>query len=893
MKPLPLNRTVRQHPERGHPQMRWRRGCAVGLLALVGFLLSAGPAARPAAAAGGVSDTLNYGGHKLTYTVTGVTAGPDDTPAHRAGTVTGNTVTVSGSASFTIDKSGVTNLVMSASLSVTGGASKSASWPPSGVDGRISGQTVNFPFSLEVTIPPAPSPEVGEFPTAAPSPGASPEPYATVSFSVSSKNCNDDGVCGGPGADGNFQVFLGSQSASGGGNTPGLGGVGTVPGPANSTQGLVGMLAPGLLGLLGGALFGGLGGGTTAPVVPGGPVGSGGQAPVSDAATRAARDELTRLWNRANATKNPALGDAVTRAFAQAFDANGDLIPEKWAALRAEIRDAVTYKPSVLDRYYGLPDAIRAPGDALKAGVWTIGDTAGAIGEGAVNLVRGVGSGIYSAGKGLVQIGDAIAHPKMFAKGLDDTVRSFVTENTGAEGKEFTQALRDGRYLDALDADLRGTAKLFGAAASKTGSKVWGVARDLLPVDEVESFFDPNASLDERLWAVPAAASKIAGLLAGTETGAKPVPGISPNTTLIPSAAPGFAAGEAAEAAGAEAASTSGAASEAAAQRQAAALATQKAEQLGADALGGRPAPTNLAQCQQILAENPELRNAVDDAIRSDGGSGSLHGLRQNGAMSADTNALITARKIQLQDQAMNAAGKRIAEEETAARIANGEPPPRRIITAESTEGNRASATGANTRTDLDRTQLGLEHVTHDRAEQILDEECAKLGFDRPAIDANVYTPPPGQLSDAAGAAPNSDAWIQRSLQRTSGKSGYHPINVSSDGTITVGDHVGGSAGSEALPMDQQFGPPVKLTPAEQAASVAHQMDGLNQAVAQNNVSGGVKFAARAIKDGAGFDGPTDAIMRAASTKDPAAQMAILKEAGIDSVADLQARLRP
>jgi hypothetical protein len=872
----------------GGVQMRWRRGGAVGLLLLVGLLLSAGPAASPAAAGGGVSDTVKYGDHTLTYTVTGVRTGSGDTQAHRSGTVTSTTVSVSGSASFTIDKSGVTNLSMSASLSVTGGASKLASWPPKGVNGRVSGQTVNFPFNLQVTIPPAPSFDEDDFPGAEPIPGGSPAPYATVSFDLSSKNCNDDGVCGGPEVDGTFLVFLGGQT----GNTPGLGGVGNLPGPADGTQGLIGMLGPGFIGLLGGVLFGGLGGGTTAPVGPGGPVGTGGRAPTGDAAARAARSELTRLLNRAGVLKNQAMADAVNRAQAGAFDANGNLIPERWAALRQEIRNVAGAKTSLLDAYYNLPDEIRAPGDALSAGASTIGDTVGAVGDGAVNLIKGVGSGIYSAGHGLMQIGDAIAHPRMFARGLDDMAREFVTQNTGPEGKEFTQALRDGRFFDALGADLRATTKLLGAGASEAGSKVWGVARDLLPVDEVESFFDPNASAEERLWAVPAAASKIAGLLVGTEVGSAPVPGVSPNTTLIPSAAPGFAAGEAAEAAGAEAASTSGAAAEAAEQRQATALATQKAEQLGADALGAKPAPTNLRECQQILAQNPELRNAVDDAIRADGGSGSLHGLRQDGAMSSDMNNLITARKIELQEQAMNAAGKRIAEEETAARIANGEPPPRRIMTAESTEGNRTSATGANTRTDLDRTQLGLEHVTHERAEQILNEECAKLGFDRPTIDANVYTPAPGQLSDAAGAAPNSDAWIQRSLQRTSGRSGYHPVNVSSDGKITIGDHVGGSAGSEALPMDQRFNAPVQLSPTERAASVAHQLDGLDQAASANNVSGGVKFAARAIKDGAGFDGPTDAVMRAAMTKDPAAQMAILKEAGIGSVADLRARLQ-
>ena len=882
-----------------------RRWCGAGLLLSAIWLLAAGPTgmASPAAAAGGVSDTISYGGHTLTYTVTGVTAGPNDKPAHRSGTVTGKTVNVSGSATFTIE-GGVTNLVMAATLSVSGGESKSAAWPPKGVNGRISNQTVNFPFNLEVTIPPAPSPEVGQFPTAAPSPGASPEPYATVSFAVGSKNCNDDGVCAGPGADGTFQVFLGGSGGANG-STPGLGGVGTVPGPANGLQGLIGMLGPGLLGLLGAALFGGLGDGATGPIVPGGPVGAGGQGgrarggsggrtpgggDPAETATRAARDELTRLWNRANVTKNRALSDAVTRAISEAFDANGDLIPEKWAALRQEIRSSAGYDRTVLDRLYALPDEVRAPMDALKAGVTTIGETAGKAADGAVIFVKGVGSGISAAGHGLMQIGDAIAHLTMFGKGLDETMRNVVKEAADAEGKEFTQALRDGRYLDALSAQIRGTGKIGASLAGTAGSRAWGFAREMLPVDEFESFFDPNASFDERLWAVPAAFSKMAGLLAGTETGLKPVPGISPNTTFIPSAAPGWAAEQAARAAAEEAAATSGAAAEAATQRQTVAQATHKVEQLGADALGGNSAPTNLRQAQELLNKNPELRDAIDDAIRADDGTGTLHGLRQDGAMSGDTNNLITARKMELQEQAMNAAGKRIAEEEAAARIANGEPPPPRIITAESTEGNRTSATGANTRTDLDRTQLGLEHVTHDRAEQILNEECANLGFERGALDANIYTPPPGQLADLAGAAPTSEAWIQRSLQRTGGRSGYHPVHVTSDGRIIAGDHVGGSAGTEALPMDERFGAPVELTPAQRAESVAHQLQALDNA---DRVSSAVKAAARAIKDGAGFDGPTDAIMQAAMNKDPAAQMAILNEAGIGSVSDLQARFRP
>jgi hypothetical protein len=728
---------------------------------------------------------------------------------------------------------------------------------------------------------------------------------------------------------------------------PGLGGVGSVPGPADLTQGVLGMVGPGVLGVLGGLLAGLAGGGPAAPApgstpgqgpTPGGtepggkepggkepggkepggkepvgkeapkPAGSPPTSPTStapvagDSAAQAVRGKLDWLSNNTTTQKNPAMVDAIVRAQAEAFDKNGNLIPEKWAAFRQEIRD-VGSKTSWLDTYYKLPDFVQRQVYGVEAGVNTLGQFVGEVGGAGVTIVKGVGSGIASAVHGAGQIVDTILDKdkrQMFAKGLDANIKQFVAGSAGAETKESTQALKDGRYLDALGASARGTAKVAGALVWSAGGKVAGAIRDAMPVDEIKSLADPNASTEEKLWAVPAAAVKIAGMLLGTEAGVKPVPGISRNTTFIPSAAPGYAAGQAARAAATEAgAATTSAARAAAEGRQAAAAAAQKVEQTAADVLGGKPAPTNLREGQRLLDQNPELREAIDDAIRADNGSGNIHRLRQVGALSKDAQNLQTARSMQLQDQAANNAGKRIAAEETAGRLANGEPPPRRIITAESTEGNRNFASGANTRTDLDRTHLGLQHVSSDRAKDILNEEIGNLrsgsgqGFTRKAIDTNVYTPPPGRLSDAAGAAPNSDAWLQRSLQRTSGKSGYHPVYVARDGTVTVGDHVGGAAGGEALPMNQQFNSPVQLSAAERAESVAHQLEGLDKAVVSGpsgDVSGGVKFAARAIKDGARFDGPTDAVMRAAMTKDPAEQMAILNEAGIKSVADLRAR---
>jgi hypothetical protein len=134
-------------------------------------------------------------------------------------------------------------------------------------------------------------------------------------------------------------------------------------------------------------------------------------------------------------------------------------------------------------------------------------------------------------------------------------------------------------------------------------------------------------------------------------------------------------------------------------------------------------------------------------------------------------------------------------------------------------------------------------------------------------------------------------AWLRRNLGQANSNSGYVPTYVSKNGTVTVGPHVGGAPGTEALPMEERFGAPRQLTPDEMKLSAADQILKLD-GVAPKNISDGVKYAARAIKCGTGFDGPTDAIMRAAMIKDPAQQAAILKEAGINSVAELRARLR-
>ncbi|MCU0272231.1 MAG: hypothetical protein MUE34_03270 [Acidimicrobiales bacterium] len=206
---------------------RWRR-LTVGGFATISVAAFAAAALTAEDAEAGprtvvvmdLTESYEGEGHSLTYSVSGVELDPaTDAPYHHTGTVVGDRVTLSGSATYTIPEGMVTNLGMSASLSVSGGESLSESWPPPGTDGRVGGTTITFPFELTVEIPPPPPTTTSPYgpdpnTTEAATPTTAP-PYTSVFFSVSSLNCNDWGVCGGPRADGTFAVY---GTAGGGGD---------------------------------------------------------------------------------------------------------------------------------------------------------------------------------------------------------------------------------------------------------------------------------------------------------------------------------------------------------------------------------------------------------------------------------------------------------------------------------------------------------------------------------------------------------------------------------------------------------------------------------------------------------------------------------------------------
>jgi len=152
----------------------------------------------------------------------------------------------------------------------------------------------------------------------------------------------------------------------------------------------------------------------------------------------------------------------------------------------------------------------------------------------------------------------------------------------------------------------------------------------------------------------------------------------------------------------------------------------------------------------------------------------------------------------------------------------------------------------------------------------------------------NAYVAKPGTLMDTA--AQTQPGRLAR--EQPGGRQGQVRAvwtHVSSDGTITAGEHIGGGAGSDALPLGGRSERPY-LTADEMSSSAADQIPKLDKAVAANNVSDGVKYTARR-SSAARLQRAKGCAVPGAMTKDPALQVQILKEAGIGSVAELRGML--
>ena len=722
------------------------------------------------------------------------------------------------------------------------------------------------------------------------------------------------------------------------GVTPGLGGVGTVPGPADPLSGLVGMVAPALLGILGGLLLGGGSGnaggaggaGGEGPVGPGG-TGFGGSTPAGKEVgggegpklggpgadspvgggltTQGAISTLALAMNQAVDTKNAAMANAINNAQADLLDASGNVIPEKYAAAIKAIREASGTDPKQINPtdFY---DPNSSTDAAMKAGrdSW--------LGQ---KVIAGAGAVVGTASSvahNLALLADSAWNWKYFLKGAEVATRNAAPE----ESQAMDTALSDGKYIDALKAGAMKYGKGY-LAADNAVSKVREtlaveIAAGILPVDEFTTIMDPHVSWAKKFEAYQSAEVKVGLLLL-------PVVGEIRGAGVAVDAA---RAVEATNAAAKTARSVEAARSAAAVadvvstERMAAAVKSgQEIERLAATVLGDGAAPANLREGAQIVRRSsPELQAAIDNTIRENAGSDAIRMARQTGNLADNANNLAIARKMDVQNQAMNNAAREIARLEAEICQSKGLPVPARVQTFDVTEGSRTHISGANFNADLDRTFI-TDHVSSDKANEILANECEKLGgpgrpgFTPEDLGVHAYTARPGTLADTSGVvdAPLNDSFVRNNLGGIKSKSGFvptytaPPVAGAKNGVVTVGTPVNGALGSEALPIAERFGPPLKLvgegstvSAVDTAASVATQIGKLDAAVAVKDVNLAAKAAARAIKAGDLLGGPEsaaarDAIMRAAAAKDPIEAMQILRDAGIDPFSDLQTLVKP
>lgn len=362
-------------------------------------------------------------------------------------------------------------------------------------------------------------------------------------------------------------VSGGGGPGGGGGSAeapPGIGGIGDLPGPDNLAQTLAGILLPGIVGILGGILAGTEGGiKPEAPPDeprPEGPEGEDEETDDDDAgedgsdsrrkkrrpaaggmdpATRHAQNVLDIFDKRSEIDHNPKLKALADKARATAFKPDGNIDPEKWAQIKEEMRDAISDQIGPT----GIASTIIIENQAIAEGVYnTAADAVDktkegvqVVGDGISKAARSVKEGFEGIGYGIMNIGD-------FFRGVNQKFLDWNHRNT----EEFRsladavdQANRSGDYAPAI--------KALGASFIEPYSKVLEVARELLPVEEFSTLLDGNATIDEKLWAIPAAASRLAALLAGTEAGSIRVPGTG-TSSFIPSARAAAAAEEAAAA---------------------------------------------------------------------------------------------------------------------------------------------------------------------------------------------------------------------------------------------------------------------------------------------------------------------------------------------------------
>jgi|GEM_PF-3861503 len=750
-------------------------------------------------------------------------------------------------------------------------------------------------------------------------------------------------------------------------NTPadGLTGVNNVPGPANLGEALIGLLIPAGVGAIGSviatiasgvsAIGGALSpeGGTTS----GEGDKEGGEKPEKaekaekecepakhgglDADSLRIGKAIDRLREMSKSNSDPRLGDLIDKISKEAFNPDGTLNKDKWAELNPALKQAITWSsqgknaadnPSAWTEAKGLlgefwKDPLGSAKDAGKATAEAGADAAkqayGVV-EGALKNVgyftRGaaeiLGTKSVSAEQAL---GGLLANPGDTLRGWSDSAKQWGQDKLkGLEPvvKEFGAALRDGKLTEAL-----------GNALTKLGAGAWNLVKEMGGLEEIHSIFSGSASLQEKLWAIPSLATKIGGLLAGTETGMTRVPGMGTGS-FIPSvnAAASTKALEWANQVSktAEEAKAAGKSAWEVAQKQVQSNVANTAAKVEGMVEGGAVSGAkNLKQMQNMLDKNPALTTAVDDIIKSGGShvGKTAEEMRRAGAMSEETYNLITARKLQVQEQVINNVNKRIYQEELAQKLANGEIKAGEhgsFHTFQGTQGNREFFGGSNPGSDLDHTVMGTKYVSRERMEQIAQQEAQKAGFSGTNdITVNIYKPETGVV-DLGGKGANQKQVLEN-IGQTTGRGQRTTWTVTKDGEAVVGESLP-QQGRESIMAGRQQeleahlanpntvpnpvpkgmtkeewvwqghqGRPVSvtegLTTPQQQTIINDQLKGLGHA---ETMSEAVKYANRVRQYGGKLPPELSQALRQAGRTDPVKAQQILGAAGIHTKEDLQ-----
>lgn len=295
-----------------------------------------------------------------------------------------------------------------------------------------------------------------------------------------------------------------------------ISGVRDVPGPVNWPQAATGLLLPGFLGLIL-SLLSSLYGGGPSPAAPAQTLPP--PAPQYDDLTLEARRFIEVQRNHTQYWSDPDYRALIDRMENECFGPDGRVDWERYCGFR--FGDIYDMKQAYVAKEDPLLLNAREFAKATGRSLW---DTGVALKDGVVGFTEGL-----------------MAIPGTVYQGWKELGGLFL--------EEYKESVKDfwdpGRCRWSLIHDL-----MSPEIAVETGKNLYHtLGEELLPINEIKRFFEGDATLEEKLWALPSGVIKTVNLIMmSPKTARLPVPAISRDATFIKSARPASQAVEAAKA---------------------------------------------------------------------------------------------------------------------------------------------------------------------------------------------------------------------------------------------------------------------------------------------------------------------------------------------------------